>query len=378
MSPVRQRLAALAFAVCTTALAGCGGDSTGPNAGNLSDPAGLSADMQSLEAPFDAPVVQSFDLVAVSSSGTPAARVVSFLSAMSPSGRMPSAGGSMDTKQSALFRALRPSLAVRPSFAVLPPEALGATYVWDVATDQYVWGSGGGPSNGVRFILYALDPLTSTPFEPLQPVGYADFLDESAGSTNALRVRVVGDDAVIYANYVVSATAGSTSLAADAAGFITDGTRRLDFTAELGASDTGFSLHYALELDNPAVSAELSIEASFSGESVAMTHYFSITRGSETVVLTGTLTFSTTGETYTATASFTVDVNGGRFATISGTSASGTAVSYTMTGPGGRALTAEEREAVERLFDAPSQLDALITLLFEPLQEIFGSYSTSG
>jgi hypothetical protein len=48
-----------------------------------------------------------------------------------------------------------------------------------------------------------------------------------------------------------------------------------------------------------------------------------------------------------------------------------------MTGPGGRALTAEEREAIERLFEAPSELDALITLLFEPLQEIFGGYSTS-
>ena len=70
-----------------------------------------------------------------------------------------------------------------------------------------------------------------------------------------------------------------------------------------------------------------------------------------------------------------VVVNGGLFATITGSATSGTAVSYTITGPGGRALTAEEREAIEQLFEAPSRLDQLITLLFEPLSEIFGAYN---
>jgi hypothetical protein len=134
MSQVCQRFAAWALALCTTALVGCGGDSTGPGAGNLSDPAALSADMQSLQAPFDAPVLESFDIVALSSTGTPTARLVSFLSAMSPQGKLPVAGAALQQKRSAVFRTLRPSLGLHPSFAVLPAEALGAVYEWDAGS----------------------------------------------------------------------------------------------------------------------------------------------------------------------------------------------------------------------------------------------------
>jgi hypothetical protein len=377
MSQVRQRSAAWALALCTTVLVGCGGDSTGPGAGSLSDPAALNADMQSLQTPFEAPVLESFDMVALSSAGTPTGRLVSFLSAMSPRGKLPAAGPALEQKRSAVFRALRPALATRPSFAVLPVEVLGTVYEWDAAMQEYVEGVAAGPGNGVRFVLYAMNPLTGLPAEPLAPIGYADFLDESSGATNSLRVKVVGDDAIIYANYLVSGTSGS-SATATATGFLTNGTRRLDFTAQLGASASEITLDYALQLDQPDVSAALEIVLSSpSASALAVETTFSVTRGSETVVLDGTMTLSSDGETFTATANFIVNVNGGRFATISGSSVSGTAVSYTITGPGGRPLTQEEREAVEALFDAPSQLDALITLLFEPLQEIFGAYSPS-
>ncbi|MGH3859331.1 hypothetical protein, partial [Actinokineospora sp.] len=198
--------------------------------------------MQSFQTPFEAPVLQSFDLVALSSAGTPTGRLVSFLSAMSPRGKVPAAGATLERKQSAVFRALRPSAAVRPSFAVLPAEALGAVYEWDPGIDQYVEGTVVGPANGVRFVLYAVNPLTGLPNEPLAPVGYADFLDETTGATNALRVRVVGDDGVTYANYLVTGTAGSTVASASASGFITNGVRRLDFTAQLSAGGSQISL----------------------------------------------------------------------------------------------------------------------------------------
>jgi hypothetical protein len=374
MSQLRQGFGVLAFALCTTLLAGCG-DSTGPGAGNLSDPAGLSSDMQSLQTPFEAPVLQSFDAVALSSVGTPTARLVSFLSAMSPQGKVPAANATQELKRSPAFRALRPELSTAPSFNVLPAEVLGSVYEWDVTTQQYVKGLGTGPANGVRFVLYAVNPLTDLPSEPLSPVGYADFLDESAGSINRLRVLVVGYDDVTYANYLVTGSAGTTSASASASGFITNGTRRLDFTAQLNASQTQISLNYALDLNQPDISAALSIVVSFSGETAVVQNSFSLTRGTETVVLDGELSLTSNGQTSTATANFTVVVNGGLFATITGSATSGTAVSYTITGPGGRALTAEEREAIEQLFEAPSRLDQLITLLFEPLSEIFGAYN---
>ncbi len=182
MSEVRQRLAAWAFALCTTALVGCG-DSNAPGTADLSDPEALSADMQSLQAPFDAPVLESFDVVGLSSTGTPTARLVSFLSAMSPRGKMPAAGAALDRKRSATVRALRPALADRPSFAVIPPAARGAVYEWNAGTQRYVEGAAVGPADGVRFVLYAVNPLTRLPAEPLDPIGYADFLDESSGAT---------------------------------------------------------------------------------------------------------------------------------------------------------------------------------------------------
>ncbi len=185
---------------------------------------------------------------------------------------------------------------------------------------------------------------------------------------------MIGDDDVTYANYVVSGSTASVS----ATGFLTNGTRRLDFNAELTASDTEISLDYALDLNQPDVSAALAIVLSSPNANTAVIeHTFSITRGSETVVLDGTLTFTSSGETFNATGTFTINVNGDLFATISGASSSGTSVSYTITGPGGRALTDEERDAVDALLDAPSALDELITLLFEPLEDIFGAHSTS-
>ncbi|HET8624653.1 MAG TPA: hypothetical protein VFM14_13905 [Gemmatimonadales bacterium] len=361
------------LALCTIALGGCGGDSTGP-AGNLSDPAALSADLQSLDTPFESSVMQGFGAVALSSGGTPATRAASFLAALSPAGKLPSADGAV-RRQSSMPLALRTALSTGPNFQVIPSGVWGKVYEWDVATDHYVESVASGPANGVRFILYAVNPLTEQPNEPLDPVGYADFLDESNGATDQLRVRVVGDDAVTYADYVVSGTTGGTSLDAAISGFVTNGTRRLDFTADLAATSSQVQLQYQLQLDQPAVSAQLQLQLQFSGESATMQLNFNFTHGGETLELQGTLTLTSSASGSSATASFTVDVNGGRFATITGSS-SGNEVSYTFTGPG-RELTAAEREALGHLFAAPSEMGDFIEQLFGPVEAFFGDYSAA-
>src|SRR2546426_7050878 len=52
--------------------------------------------------------------------------------------------------------------------------------------------SPGAPSNGVRFILYALD-LAGQPIAT-QPIGYADLMDESSGNTQTLHVLVRSEE----------------------------------------------------------------------------------------------------------------------------------------------------------------------------------------
>lgn len=377
MSRFRRGFGQVGFAVCTALLGACGGDSTGP-AGSLSDPAALSADVQSLDSPFDSEVMRGFGAVALTSGGTPAARAASFLAAMSPAGKVPSSAVSLAQKQARVPVALRTALAARPNFQVIPGTVWGKVYEWDSAADQYVEGVGSGPANGVRFILYAANPLTELPNEPLDPVGYADFLDESSGGTNQLRVRVVGDDAVVYADYVVSGTTGETSFAAAVDGFVTNGTRRLDFTADVAASGSEVELQYQLQLDQPAVAAQLQLQLQFSGESATLQTSFQLTRGGETVELEGTLTLVSSGTGSSMTANFTVDVNGGRFATITATATGeGSAVSYTFTGPSGRALTAEEREALDRVFEAPGEVAEFLEHLFHPVEAFFGEYNAT-
>src|SRR5439155_449092 len=85
----------------------------------------------------------------------------------------------------------------------------------------------GAPSNGVRFILYALD-LGGQPIAT-QPIGYADLMDESSGNAQTLHILVVGtttDPAVTYLDYTVSAIVGATSASGAVVGFISDGTER--------------------------------------------------------------------------------------------------------------------------------------------------------
>ena len=110
----------------------------------------------------------------------------------------------------------------------------GKEFEYSVAEGHYVVGSGQGPANGVRFIIYAVNPVTEEIAEPLNPIGHVEIIDLSPAPTNQVSVQItVVSDGVTYAQYVVSATLGATSgigLAVDAEGFLSDGTTRADFT----------------------------------------------------------------------------------------------------------------------------------------------------
>ena len=47
----------------------------------------------------------------------------------------------------------------------------------------------GAPANGVRFLLYAVDPVTFQPVEPLVEAGYVDITDLSGGNTQSVGWR---------------------------------------------------------------------------------------------------------------------------------------------------------------------------------------------
>ncbi len=379
MTQLWKGVASLGIALCTTLALGCGGDPTGPT-GSLSDPAGLSADLQALGTPFGAAPVQSFHTITLTTSGTPASRIASYLSALSPGGAIPSLrSGTAAGRQSLALAALRPAL-VGPSFnSVIPPAALGKSYIYDPNAGHYVEGTGSAgpaPSNGIRFALYAIDPLTQRPATPLVEVGHADLLDESTSTTSRLHVLVKGTGSTpfTYADYTIVATSGTSSFSAQASGYVTNGTARLDFTTSASATQTQVVIDHAFTLDQPSVSAHLQETLTLTGtSSAALTLNFSVTRGNETVVLAGTLTLTQNSDnSFTTTANFTVTANGGRFATISGT-IQGQTGTFTTTGPGGRQLTAAEQDAVQRMFSAPTDLTDAASRVFLPIEQLLGT-----
>jgi hypothetical protein len=373
--PVRGAMA-LAVAVCATALAGCRGDPVSAPPATLSDPPGLTNDVQSLDTPMQAAVFQSFSALGGTTPLT--TRTASLLAAMVPTRTAPALREAV-RKQAFAVKRLRPAFATAPTGpgSLIPDSLWGKVYVWDTSTDQYVEGSAtGGPATGVEFTLYALNPLTRLPAEPLDPIGHADLTDESTSAEYKLGVRVA-DGTTTYADYVISATATESSFGAAATGFVTDGTHRLDFSNSGSANPSHLEIDFALELNQPAVSAHLKAELTLGNPTSVLSLTFGVTRGSERVVLTGTLGLTETQSGATASANFIITVNGGRFATITGTVQSGSTTGYTFSGPE-RALTQAERDAVNELLAAPSQLAGAIDPVFAPAEELVGSSYSLG
>lgn len=371
MLHLRERVVPLLIALCTAGLSGCG-DGSAPATGSLSDPAAFTADVNALGTPFDAPVVQSFAAVGLTASGTPAARAISFMRAMSPSRKLAADLGTQK-EQALAVKALRPNFAT----ALLPESAWGKTYVWNMGQQQYVEGAGDAPANGVRFVLYAVDPFTGRPASPLNEVGYADFIDASTASVPGLRVLVVGTASgnVTYADYTITATSSSTSFTAQANGYVTDGTHRLDFTNQIGATTSQVTMDYQLSLDQNAVTARLQAALTGGNPTSTLVTTLRVTRGSEVVELRGTVTVTAGADDAPSIAvNVTVTVNGGTFATIT---QSGGNSSLTYTGPG-RELKQDERAAVQALLDASDVLGTLISQLFDPAVQLLGSDGSLG
>src|SRR5438309_6956635 len=160
---------------CCFALSACN-SATAPV--SLSDPVATAAQAAALDSAFAAPVVASFQ--SLGSSIHPAPPVV-HAAARALGVVRPQAGADRYAVLAAEGRALQqivPSFASFGATSIFPPTLLGSVFSWDPTSHGYVQSSStGGPPNGIRFLLYAIDPFTGEPATPLTQVGYADLLD---------------------------------------------------------------------------------------------------------------------------------------------------------------------------------------------------------
>jgi hypothetical protein len=228
---------------------------------------------------------------------------------------------------------------VKPASPALRPGSLGTTYVYDPALQRYVAAAGrtGAPPNGVRFILYAVNPITHEPIVSLE-VGHADLIDEGAARPTGLGLRlIVVSEGTTYLDYRVAIDGSANAGTLAVSGFLTDGETRLDF--EIGATGTvgptGATMNVAFEFDVPA--RAFNVAGTVQGTNAPAGHL-----GRINLVVRSGLTkidVAITGDDHTVNA--TILVNNEIFATITGDHHN-----PMVRGAGGRELTADEIEAL--------------------------------
>ena len=323
---------ALATAMLLVGLAACSHDE-GPSPFN---PDGMSADLTSAQDAFDSPVAASFDAtgdaIAVKLGATAPAVISPMAALLRPTGAKGYAAK--------IARMLPQSSRISASVAAIPTDLLGTTFVWDVETSAYVASDRpDAPETGVRFILYAVNPVTRQPVDPLDELGYVDVTDVTTAAGTGARV-VVYADGVTYLDYTVIASGTSTSGTLTVSGSASNGATRATYTLQntIAQNSNGMllTLDYSLAIPTRGLRVDYTVTfGNITPDQVAVTLDFSVSGRNGDVTLSGT--YGASGGTFSA------KVNGSIFATITLDESSEPIV----TGASGGVLTAEEEAVAE-------------------------------
>jgi hypothetical protein len=277
MQQNRRRLFAL-VPVAALALAACS-DSIGPN-GNVEplDPVTANQQAQSITESLEGnPGLASLELLETTTpflAGSGAEVLLQAASPFSPE----SDGQGLRFRMERLQAAAGPYLSSAEPAVILPADLVGKWMIIDPTTGEYVVDeTRSGPDNGVRFSLYAIDPVFENPILD-QEIGTADFLDESSPTEDALRIVVL--------LFSVSDT-DPVIVVFRAVGFVHDGSRTLDFDLEqrisqeerveldysLTARDNGITITFtAVAPGAEGVGVDFALTVSNgSGEALALT-----------------------------------------------------------------------------------------------------------
>lgn len=202
-----QARSALAILLSVGVLSACGSDSTGPSGGDIdffgvtqAGLSGLSSALNENEAKVTLDVLGSY-ITSITAQPAPPA----------PSG-----------------------------IAKIPIEALGGTYAYDEQLNWYVLQSGvtGAPADGVRFLLYTVDPDLNDVVLPLDEIGYIDIRDLSSGESIDVRhVAVV--DGGIQLEFDVTGTLTATTADLVTSGTLSDGTNVATFEFGIQVTESG-------------------------------------------------------------------------------------------------------------------------------------------
>lgn len=381
---VSHTLRALA-GLTLAALTACS-ENTGP--ARLANPATTAATINAVDSVFSVPTIDAFtsigDLMDPSVGLGQAANLVM---ATQPEAPRPWASGYAGAAQR--FRSFG-TLSLSPSntLGLIPDELKGKTFEWDVTLHHYVvTDRPGAPASGVRFILYAINPITRRPAEPLVEVGYVDLIDLSTETSRSLQIVVAGVGGTPeYVNYTVAGTVTPGQFTASANGFLWNGetgdaSKRLEFDLAATLTLTSFTFTASLTLDHPAVTITETTTATKSDAGVILTIDFTLVEPDQKVQLIGSVTVTdddreTDGhreggpgrhdDDGIVTADLQVLVNDQLFATIKGT-----APDIEILGADGQPLSEEELRALRELFRFPARVFSFFQDLLHPVRRCF-------
>ncbi len=246
---------------------------------------------------------------------------------------------------------------------LISPTHLGRTFVYDAARDEYVVdpARSGAPTNGVRFILYALD-AGGRP-NPAREVGSADLLDEGAsgGATIVLRL-VVTKQGVTRIDYRTSVVPSDGSGHIDVSGFATgdDGTR-LDFAIGVTGTNQGGTSHIDADFDLAVRARSFQIKGTVRGVEDGRD-------GDGTISITarhGATSFRVVAEGDGETIDGTIFLNDATFVTVSGD-----VRNPTLLGAAGKPVTEQELRVVREVLHAVDDVFALVEDLVRPVEQL--------
>jgi hypothetical protein len=355
----------MTVALVSLALVGCGGGSD-PDA--PFNPSGTSADLQAMNSTFASPTFASFSTFSVAFDaalgGSPIiSSSVAALDVRGKTGNQVRAAAVRSAKRltAMLRRGADASLeSGRVAYAAIPAEVAGKTFVYDLTSGSYVMSdAAGAPANGVRFMLYAVDPVSFAPIDPLVETGYVDLIDLSAGTTQSARVVVVSSG-VTYVDYTVTATSGTSTGKVTVVGMVTDGTNQANIGFQSTINFTaGLTLSYALDLPQRDVSIDLNVNVTDVSVPDSPTNVSLTMRGPNgTVAMSGQFT-ETSG-------TLSIRVSGHAFATIN-TSGSTT----TITRIDGTPLSDDEMGALQGVFEIQSSAFVSFDEMMAPVGAFF-------
>jgi hypothetical protein len=328
----------LTLAAVAVALFGCSGSSEPTVPFN---PTGASDDMAAAGSAFNSDVYASFSSLSILFDGAIGAPLVSGSAAALDIRRTTSTPQGAMSRSADLIRRMMPHTASGSTGSVsqvIAPGVAGKTFVYSGGT--YVMSDlAGAPGNGVRFMLYAIDPVTLQPVAPLVETGYVDLIDLSTSTTSAARVLVVSQG-VTYLDYRVTSTSTATSGRVSVTGFITNGEVEATFNLRATLTASGLSLVQSIDIPSRSLSVDLTMNLTGTTSETSTISMTLDMRGQNGWVrLIGN--FTATG------GSLNVLVNGTTFATITETNGSDPVI----TGANSQPLTPEEEQALADIFN---------------------------